>query len=356
VRAWPRMTREQLVKLFPDGRTVHLPSNGGPLPGYELAKADLERGQRTVAEPQKKSLLARLFGRGDKDAEEADDTATARESVTAGRWAAAKVDIAKADTNKVEPSKLIPARVQLASAGEPPAPAAALIPMPPRRPVFQLAAATESKPAPTAVAAPAQPQPFQVASLSPNAIVNMRGMWDAEIAAAPAPSSKLAVAETNALSVPVTRGLSTAREAPAGRDTTASIGPFPTDRVPSDTALAYAAAQAESRRNATVQASAAVTSKGTTSTASKAADGLDDPWTRGVVLAQSLQNSLVVTQVGDTDFASFTQFMRKPASAIMMTFSSEPYAGINADQFSGAAVVFPTTVTFGTSRRTASLQ
>jgi uncharacterized protein YcbK (DUF882 family) len=30
VRAWPRMTREQLVKLFPDGRTVHLPTDGTP--------------------------------------------------------------------------------------------------------------------------------------------------------------------------------------------------------------------------------------------------------------------------------------------------------------------------------------
>ena len=32
VRAWPRMTREQLVKLFPDGRTVHLPTDGTPCP------------------------------------------------------------------------------------------------------------------------------------------------------------------------------------------------------------------------------------------------------------------------------------------------------------------------------------
>ena len=48
VRAWPRMTREQLVKLFPDGRTVHLPTDGNPLPGYQLALADLERGHRTA--------------------------------------------------------------------------------------------------------------------------------------------------------------------------------------------------------------------------------------------------------------------------------------------------------------------
>ena len=63
VRAWPRMTREQLVKLFPDGRTVHLPADGTPLPGYELALADLERGDhRTVgraAEAQLPGLAVR---------------------------------------------------------------------------------------------------------------------------------------------------------------------------------------------------------------------------------------------------------------------------------------------------------
>ena len=41
---------------------------------------------------------------------------------------------------------------------------------------------------------------------------------------------------------------------------------------------------------------------------------LDDPWLRGLVLAPSVQNSLVVTQVGDPDLAGLTQFMKKPAS------------------------------------------
>src|SRR4051794_1868543 len=41
VRAWPRMTRSQLARLFPDGKTVHLPSDGKPLAGYEEAKAEL---------------------------------------------------------------------------------------------------------------------------------------------------------------------------------------------------------------------------------------------------------------------------------------------------------------------------
>ncbi len=52
-----------------------------PLPGYQLARADIERGanHRTVAEPQKRSFLASLFSR-DKDAEETDDSTTARET------------------------------------------------------------------------------------------------------------------------------------------------------------------------------------------------------------------------------------------------------------------------------------
>jgi uncharacterized protein YcbK (DUF882 family) len=41
VRAWPRMTRAQLQKVFPDGKTLHLPTDGNPLSqsGYQYAKA-----------------------------------------------------------------------------------------------------------------------------------------------------------------------------------------------------------------------------------------------------------------------------------------------------------------------------
>lgn len=42
VRAWPRLSRKQLIALFPDGRTLHLPSDGKPLKGY----ADAERLER----------------------------------------------------------------------------------------------------------------------------------------------------------------------------------------------------------------------------------------------------------------------------------------------------------------------
>ena len=44
VRAWPRMSRQQLLALFPNGETLHLPPDGKPLPGYEIAVARREAG------------------------------------------------------------------------------------------------------------------------------------------------------------------------------------------------------------------------------------------------------------------------------------------------------------------------
>jgi len=45
VRAWPRMTRAQLQEIFPDGRTMHLPTDGKPLSqeGYQVAMAEWKR-------------------------------------------------------------------------------------------------------------------------------------------------------------------------------------------------------------------------------------------------------------------------------------------------------------------------
>src|SRR5438067_11241297 len=50
VRMWPRMTHEELARVFPDGRTVHIPSDGKPLPGYALALADIRKGGGTPSE------------------------------------------------------------------------------------------------------------------------------------------------------------------------------------------------------------------------------------------------------------------------------------------------------------------
>jgi uncharacterized protein YcbK (DUF882 family) len=355
VRAWPRMTREQLVKLFPDGRTVHLPTDGTPLPGYQLALADVERGHRSAAQPEKKNLLARLFSR-DKDAEEADDDASARQ-------APAPSPAPRSVTAAAKPAPAAaPARTMvLAAAASVPtaesAPVAVQVPLPPKRPMFQIAAAdTNSQPA----LAPRPSTPINLASLSPSEIINMRGLWDAQQAVADAPPSS----ET-------TLNLSSARRALAAslgnRDVTAAIKSFAgsSDRVPIETALAYAAPDAG---NAPGTMATLVTTNGSSSVAEKpsnfaanrvarAPDKLDDPWLRGVMLATSVQSSMVVTRVGDLDVSIVTRHMQKPASAVVMTFAADPYAGMTTENFSGRAVVFQSTVTFtGNSRRTAALR
>jgi uncharacterized protein YcbK (DUF882 family) len=72
VRAWPRMSYDQLARLFPDGKTVHLPSNGQPLARYEEARAEVEARNGvaipTVAQVQSKGFFASLFGGGEDDA------------------------------------------------------------------------------------------------------------------------------------------------------------------------------------------------------------------------------------------------------------------------------------------------
>ncbi len=36
IRHWPRMTRDQLARVFPDGKTVHVPTDGVPLKNFQL--------------------------------------------------------------------------------------------------------------------------------------------------------------------------------------------------------------------------------------------------------------------------------------------------------------------------------
>ena len=43
VRAWPRMSRQELARIFPNGKTLHLPADGRPLPGYDVAMMDYKR-------------------------------------------------------------------------------------------------------------------------------------------------------------------------------------------------------------------------------------------------------------------------------------------------------------------------
>jgi uncharacterized protein YcbK (DUF882 family) len=81
VRAWPRMSRNELARVFPDGKTLHTPAEGGKMPGYNVALADYKRrvGKNSIVIAGKpssnsdnetresKSLLAALFSRADED-------------------------------------------------------------------------------------------------------------------------------------------------------------------------------------------------------------------------------------------------------------------------------------------------
>ncbi len=53
VRHWPRMSRSQLVAVFPNGHTLHVPSDGKPLPGYAeaLAEYKVRKARGTVVPP-----------------------------------------------------------------------------------------------------------------------------------------------------------------------------------------------------------------------------------------------------------------------------------------------------------------
>jgi uncharacterized protein YcbK (DUF882 family) len=80
VRAWPRMSYDQLARLFPDGKTVHLAADGRTLPRYAEARAEIaSRGGVVSDVPQSGPagrFFAWLFGKHDED-EAADQTETA---------------------------------------------------------------------------------------------------------------------------------------------------------------------------------------------------------------------------------------------------------------------------------------
>eukprot|EP01132_Coremiostelium_polycephalum_P009565 gene9565-11720_t len=81
VRMWPRMSRRELLAVFPDGKTMHIPADGKPLPGYEQAVAAYESRKRSGGSVQVasnssssgrrgKTLFGMLFGGGGADDEE----------------------------------------------------------------------------------------------------------------------------------------------------------------------------------------------------------------------------------------------------------------------------------------------
>ncbi|HEX4552362.1 MAG TPA: DUF882 domain-containing protein, partial [Xanthobacteraceae bacterium] len=374
VRHWPRMSHDQLARVFPNGRTVHIPSDGQPLAGYALALADIQKrggepsemsleaarsaGITVAARPQR-NLLASLFGA--KDEEEDSESAPGNKAPSAAA---------------TRPDKAVEAR------------AAKPVPLPAPRPALRIAAKSAPvaapAPAPTFALASAESRPVRLADAdapsSANDIINHRGYWDAP-AAAPAPKERVQLASAASGPAPAPRPRAEQR-APA--ETTGTIGFWPvktadaSDRVPQDLALAYAA-QADAtppapvagnmpasttipRSAATIEQSGAATiARKNLPAAALAAAGdiqpgtpLEDPWLRALVLAPDLQNYMTATMLGDADPLALRPLMQKPDAVVMMTFAGDPQLGITTDHFSGDAVVFISTISV--AKRTASLR
>jgi hypothetical protein len=120
------MDRQDLVRLFPDGKTMHIPADGRPLPGYQQAVADYKRRmssddiQIASSSSPRRGFFARLFGGGGADEEEdnADSGTTAAPVAVAS--AARKGQPAPAASDDGDDSAApAPAQVQVASVNAP---------------------------------------------------------------------------------------------------------------------------------------------------------------------------------------------------------------------------------------------
>ncbi|WP_439924675.1 DUF882 domain-containing protein [Nitrobacter sp. JJSN] len=346
VRHWPRMTHDQLVRVFPNGRTVHIPSDGTPLPGYQLAMADIEkRGQNAdedgAAGGKPSNFLLALF-RGKSADKSADDDDESDGAPAAAQPADQKTVASAAPAASTDPIPLPrpkpPSAFRLASAD-----------------VLTVPVAQSAKPA-----AASKPQ-------TPADIINARGFWD-EIPSA----QKQATPQQMIAAISARQALDKADPQP-----TASI---------SDTfqALAYAPPARDVRRARIVAATASIPPirptapahnpmalDGITTVVAKGAQGQgavvstsrrlapaatrdSDVWMRAMILTPSASRTMSATALGDQDMALMQVYFEKPDRAIAMTFSNDPQMGILCERFTGSAIAKLNTTLLAV--RTASLR
>jgi uncharacterized protein YcbK (DUF882 family) len=405
VRMWPRMTREQLVRVFPDQRTVYLPADGRPLAGYELALADIKkRGDGTEVGPNvadagegsRVNPFAKLLhmARGNSDEEDADAAPSApAPAATEPLHSRAKAAVTAA-VGRVE-DKLAAEKTKLAEAAAKAGDKLAAE----KAKLAQAASSAETKLAAEKtklakiagqahVISRAEAAPM---AATPNQVILARGFWEGVPDGMPvARSAPGAIAE-------VTRP---SRLEVANADPTGSVPAFANvqdnvqdDRVAPEVALAYAEQPGrewsdrslalpqptgtEALRAAMIHAAAAQTGDNATTIAVKRVGGrtasvvftvstkkvspvladttrLSDPWLRAIMVSPSVSRFLCITALGTRDFRTLAELMVKPANTVLMTFAAEPNPGLDTDSFGGSAVVFIPTVSY--TLRTAQLQ
>ena len=324
VRHWPRMTYAQLSKVFPDGRTVHMPSDGRPLPRFALALADVERrGQAPNKLSLEQAYAHGAITAGQEQAAEAVALKQKRMLVAKIYGGQDPVETADAENDAAPVAAAPSPRVMMASAEVTPVVTQRIVPMPRMRPQAAMAlAAVASKPA----------KPQVTASIKSFAD---RGVWPA----APKPqASPFQVAEAG----PGADALAYAAvEAPAPEPRLQAMGGRMTE------AMAHEAVPVA--RDASVVAAA-----GPFASLTSGAQRIDSPWLRAAMLTPSVSASMTATRMGDIDPRGYENLLHKPAQAVAMSFSGDPWSGMRTDRFSGSAVVFLGTATF-TRTQTASL-
>jgi uncharacterized protein YcbK (DUF882 family) len=355
IRHWPRMTHDQLARVFPNGRTVHVPSDGNPLPGYELALADVEkRGNGDDASSTSKpSLFASLFkSRSNDDEDEAADGAAA----TPVKSSVAKsADAKSADAKSAEPVSAPRARsaaaatFQLASADAQLAATA--------KPSKQAAAAaTPAASAKSDGKSDAKPEPKPE---TPADIINARGFWG-DTPTAPklaTPAQVAALSARQALAAadpPSTASVSNFQEAlayapppsPVDRaHVVAASAPIPRSMRPASVArnpMAVSDITTVVAKGAQDQANPV----GTSTRLAAATSSENNVWLRAMILAPSASTSMLSTVFGDSDMTVLRAHFVKPLAAVAMSFSDDPQMGLVPDQFTGPAVATLATVSF----------
>jgi len=365
VRHWPRMSHDQLARVFPNGRTVHVPSDGHPLSGYALALADIEK--RGSSAPSQTSLSA------------AQTAGIDIASAGGGRRKSLFAALFHTDEDEDDAAQ--------AAAGIAGAPA-------PRSASFNLASSDPKAESVRTALAPvptARPQPSALPPVLARAANN-----DTASASAGGQRDRWAMAVLAEPARPAAPAQGIPRAPLSNPDSAPALAPWPIrdvdkDRVPLDMVLAYAAqpqregdgdlgARAEAvderpvravtsgltravvlRENnavagkkARVPAAAVPVARLKVVQAATAGMRYDDPWLRAMILAPRLYGSMTATVYGEPDFTELRALMDKPTTSVAMSFTKEPYPGVSANSFSGEAVVFLNTYAF--PQRTAWLQ
>ncbi|MGY8662489.1 DUF882 domain-containing protein [Bradyrhizobium sp. UFLA05-109] len=354
IRHWPRMTHDQLARVFPDGRTVHLPTDGTPLKGYELAKADIERrgngdDAATIGKP---SFLAALFKGKSAPASDEDDegapAVSAKPAVPTVVAAAAPAKTAEKPTDPVPTPRAKPqvaAAIQLAAAD------------------MQVVQPPKPKPA-SAADRSAEAKSTEAKPQTPADIINARGFWDAPAAPQQATPAQVAALRARQALASATDPQATASVsfsayqalayAPAAAspvdhaNVVAASAPVP--RAARPLAATRSLAQATEINTVVVKGAQGMVA---TSTRLSAAKG-ESMWLKIVMLAPSASRAMSVTLMGDIDMTAMRAYFVKPQAVIAMGFTDDPMQGMSCDSFSGSATTKLETTSFVV--RTAALR